>query len=526
LLYLHKIIQTQIKTFMENVERSYQIEQWTVRDLLNRIHAGEIELNDSTLQRREIASRDWSSKLITSVIKGRSINAIHFAWSLNDNNERVLTCVDGLQRSTAILKFDQGKVHVPANTQVAVLENGERKIYNLTTELKRTKTRLIREGKEELLNTVFYNRVIDVYVYNNLSAKEIQHLFVLLNSGNVIKDQERRNAFPTPIADKIRELARGKDVRDEDGNVISIQNSHPLFDGQNTGNSYKAEGILKFKNDRYAYDELVAKMLFLEYQGNVDDPSSKDLDTMYRETSHILHGDNYNESRFPRMFSRISRILDRIYNLIMDTDSTDRSFQKKTNDFLIFYRVMKKLLTENKSIQDAERFLNEYETAYHQSLYTTDQFGQTVRTRIKGQTLVDRVYTILMSRPNNGIVNQDSSRTFSEEMRRRKWEEQGKICAYTGEPLDFEDAAGDHVIPFVEGGPTEYWNLAVVDSNLNSKRGKKPWAEWMIINAYEGCKGDMLPPMPLDKIQENMSKLTNENPFFEQIFESKLTEKV
>ena len=495
---------------MENIKKNYTIEQWTIKKLITEVNNGKIELNDSTLQRREIATKEWNSKLIKSIVIGRSINAIHFAWTINKKNEKVLMCVDGLQRTTAILKFDTNKVDVPDNVKVRVINNNEEIEMYLTTDKKLKINKLKREGKEELINTVFYNRFVDVYVYNDLSANEIQNLFVLLNSGNVIKDQERRNAYPSPVADAIRTIARGRDIRDEDGNVMRTEGNHPIFDGQTTGNKYTADGILKFKNDRYTYDALIAKILCIEDR-NVEDPTTKYLDALYEETSHIRHGDEYENSRYPRLFKKIIKNLNKINSLIIETDSTDRPFQKKDNDFLIFYKLLRKIEDNNKQISSSKLFLDEYVTAYNQALYTSDSFGRLNRNRLKTNEIINRVYSILISRQNNGLIEIDNIRTFNEEQRRTKWKEQGQKCAYTGELLKFEDSAADHIIPFSKGGLTAYWNLAVVNSNLNSKRGNTAWYKWMINEDYSGINGDMSPPMNNDDIIKYQNELTDDN---------------
>ena len=70
-----------------------------------------------------------------------------------------------------------------------------------------------------------------------------------------------------------------------------------------------------------------------------------------------------------------------------------------------------------------------------------------------------------------GIVEIDLT-NFSNEDIYKKWKEQNGIDYWTGKPLEFEDAVGDHYIPRSEGvllgGVTEYSNL-VVTSDVNNR---------------------------------------------------------
>ena len=56
-----------------------------------------------------------------------------------------------------------------------------------------------------------------------------------------------------------------------------------------------------------------------------------------------------------------------------------------------------------------------------------------------------------------------------------KWKEQGMKDASNNEPLDLENAHGDHIIPrsagIEAGGVTEYHNLQVISKENNLRKG-------------------------------------------------------
>ena len=73
-----------------------------------------------------------------------------------------------------------------------------------------------------------------------------------------------------------------------------------------------------------------------------------------------------------------------------------------------------------------------------------------------------------------GIIEIDPRETFPKVDIIQKWEEQGRICYYTGEPLNNKQLAGDHYIPrswgIKKGGVTEYHNLVVTSKKLNLRK--------------------------------------------------------
>ena len=61
-------------------------------------------------------------------------------------------------------------------------------------------------------------------------------------------------------------------------------------------------------------------------------------------------------------------------------------------------------------------------------------------------------------------------RAFSEKDKRRKYEEQGGVCAHCGEHVEYEACEADHVTPWSQGGHTEYGNLQVLCRKCNRSK--------------------------------------------------------
>ena len=72
-----------------------------------------------------------------------------------------------------------------------------------------------------------------------------------------------------------------------------------------------------------------------------------------------------------------------------------------------------------------------------------------------------------------GVIEMDN-RDFTKPQIIQKWEEQGRVCYFTGQPLDIKDIAGDHYIPrswgVKKGGVTEMHNLVITSKKLNNRK--------------------------------------------------------
>jgi hypothetical protein len=83
-----------------------------------------------------------------------------------------------------------------------------------------------------------------------------------------------------------------------------------------------------------------------------------------------------------------------------------------------------------------------------------------------------------------GVIELDTP-TFSKTDIIQKWEEQGRKCYYTNEPLDIKQIAGDHYIPRMrgkkQGGVTEYSNLVVTSKKLNGRKLNMSGDEFKIL---------------------------------------------
>ena len=70
-----------------------------------------------------------------------------------------------------------------------------------------------------------------------------------------------------------------------------------------------------------------------------------------------------------------------------------------------------------------------------------------------------------------GLVQKvDTNRTFSDDVKHRRWMEFGQTCYYTGLPLQESDIVADHIYPWSKGGSTTEDNCGPTSFDVNNKK--------------------------------------------------------
>jgi hypothetical protein len=68
----------------------------------------------------------------------------------------------------------------------------------------------------------------------------------------------------------------------------------------------------------------------------------------------------------------------------------------------------------------------------------------------------------------------DPRRTFTRAEVRRAWELQGRVCKLCRRSIPFDLMHGDHIKPWIQGGPTTITNLQVLCGSCNLRKGSRP----------------------------------------------------
>lgn len=221
---------------------------------------------DRSFQRKVCWSDEKIRKFILSVNQNRTPYPLVVAdiksgieksvESLDDNSENYYkkisekyswVSLDGLQRSTAMMKFFTDKVSV-------------------------TGTFIDADGKEEIVTNKYFSNLpqrlqdkfndydVEMRVMEDLLRDELKEFFININDGEALNDQEKRNAYPTSISKFIRDLSEN-----------SI-----------TSNVWiKISGLRQSGIDRSLDAELLLKAMMATHPDKNYSPNKKSMDGFY-----------------------------------------------------------------------------------------------------------------------------------------------------------------------------------------------------------------------------------------------------
>lgn len=115
---------------------------------------------------------------------------------------------------------------------------------------------------------------------------------------------------------------------------------------------------------------------------------------------------------------------------------------------------------------------NLYNT-YKNNSYDPDALESKIQVLLQDDDVTKKsgIYEYLLS--NESLEKVLNVRTFTASQIRKKYEEQKGICPICGQHFEIEEMEGDHIIPWKDGGKTDYDNLQMLCKHCNrTKSGK------------------------------------------------------
>jgi hypothetical protein len=447
-------------------------------DYLTSARSPQINTQSREYQREKVASLSWKQKVMLTVISNgyRKIPQIHIRVIKTDNGF-TYELVDGQQRITSIIDFVNGKYSLP-NTDEFNLGNGidvrGKKYEDLPTNIK--------------CNILEYR--ISCLWYENLSNEQTADLFInVLNNTNAMKPQEIRNAVRGFISQLIRNTSR-------------FTERHDLFERIQSDGKQKKWYLKHFSNSftlggRMEVDEWLSELIYMQdngYRNGVTQQSH----TKWIELVQATQGKYSTQAQFDDFNTKtIQPLIEFSYDMIKSVPS-DRKYKltPMLSQMLILYGMELKQKYGKleiptyivKFFKVYDKWSNTKDKLYaNEIMWGTDKNGTQPGEQMEpfnklfGGRNFKAIGTITYILDKELALDEDSFgvveidvRNFSKAQIIQKWEEQGRICFFTGQSLELKDIAGDHYIPrswgIKKGGVTEIDNLAVTSKKLNLKK--------------------------------------------------------
>lgn len=189
--------------------------------------------------------------LIDTIINGFDIPKFYFNYfiekdNLLNSNNAIYAVIDGKQRLQIILDFLDDKFGL--DKEFVFYENPDYNLKNLYfSEL---------SVSHSSIASIIENYILDIVYIVTDEEDKLEDLFLRLNGGYALTNAERRNAIGGFLNKNIREIVE----------------DHVFFTNK-----------LKFKNPRYQYQDLLTKLLFVEYKNELVSLTNSSLEKFVRE---------------------------------------------------------------------------------------------------------------------------------------------------------------------------------------------------------------------------------------------------
>lgn len=453
-------------------------------DYLTSNKSPQINTGAREYQREKVASLSWKQQIMLTVISNsyKRIPQIHIRV-IKSGISFKLELIDGQQRITSIIDFVNGKYSLPNESQFN-LGNG--------IDVRGLDFNGIREKYPHLIEQILGYRISCLW-YENLTDEQTADLFInILNNTNDMKPQEIRNAVRGHLSTFIRETSRFEEQR------------HDLFERTISDNGKKKVVLKHFSEGfklagRMEVDEWLSELIYLRVNG-YRNGISQPLHTEWIKSVQQSGGPYSTQLEFD---SFKYEVLDPLMAFAWDTiTSVPVKLKYKLTPMLSQIIILYGLELKTKYGQiDVATYVNKFFKVYdkwsntdpskprpyqNEVMWGTDKNGK-IGDQMeqfnklfngKNKRAINTIAYVLdkelkADEDSFGVVEIDV-RNFTKPQIIQKWEEQGRKCFFTGEPLELKDIAGDHYIPrswgIKKGGVTEVHNLVVTSKKLNLKK--------------------------------------------------------
>jgi len=440
------------------------------------LHNANINTQNRAYQREKVTTEYWKQQLMLTILYNTfaGIPEIHIRVIEGAPGIYRFELIDGQQRVTAVFDFLNGDFALPPMV-VDGCDIGGMNVDEL------------RETYPAIYDRIMQYRLTCKW-YEGLTDLQTAYLFIeVLNNTNDMKSQEIRNAVLGFYSKYVRNTARYE--------------PHELFTRVIEKSGKKEKTVLKYFSSgfklagRMEVDEWLSELLYLKLNGVrkgisqqkhiewIKKISSPNGEYINKFTDQKMSDDllNFALNLFkatPKKFKVKLNSMTSMMILLYADDMRQRFGNVIPEKFVpAFFDVYTRWSDTKEKL-----YMNEIMLINKKQMEPFDQlFGG------KNSNAIGTIFKVLDMefgvnpltgdadrRAEVGILDMDMRKTFNRVDIIKKWQEQGALCYYTGEPIEEDNLAGDHFIPrswgIAQGGVTEYDNLVVCSKNLNNKK--------------------------------------------------------
>ena len=287
---------------------NYETESWAVTTLLDKFRAGCIKA-DPEYQRGWAWNRTQQKQFIDSILRGYPVPAIF----LHDKGEEKYAIVDGQQRINALNQYLSG------HYKLLYAKQAEKRFPSLVYGMHGDE-QWGGKGFNDLLTTLqnkLNGKDIPVVILRG-NDKEERDLFIRLQEGSVLNDQEKRDAWPGDFTKFIFNIGGRHGICDEYGKecephrffreVMRMKPSHgPKGD---RGTVRKTAAQLYQVHASYARDRQIKGI------------GKTELDRLYMDNQKFKHSDPQGATR--KSFVACLKVLSQIFDMAASRNQGNR----------------------------------------------------------------------------------------------------------------------------------------------------------------------------------------------------------
>ncbi len=413
--------------------------QWTISTLLSKWKKGQISLQPK-FQRHYVWDKKKASALIESILLGFPLPLIY----LSEDEEGILTVIDGQQRLTSIFSFIDDRFPDGSDFKLSSLK--------VLKDLNKKKYCELSPADQAKIDD--YD--ITTIVIKKDSGKDIKFdMFERLNSGSVgLNDMELRNCiYRGDYMETLKELANDPLFRE----LVGLRAEEPRMKDVEL-----VLRFLAFSHQTYLkYSAPMKKFLNedCEHHKKYDPKQKKEDEERFKNALHLIKT-VYDKRAFKRYF--------------IDLDTKEGKWEEKSFNINVslfdIYMWFFSTQDKNKVTRNADLIRE----ATIDLMINDEKFIDSITRATSGNTQVKARFDIFRQRMESILSkDQTQARCYTHQFKEELFNKDNTCAICNNKIMSVEDAAVDHIEQFWLGGTTTPENARLTHRYCNNHRSRK-----------------------------------------------------